>query len=175
MRIDILVLHILIIFNCTLLVVNSCMSLVREGDQIRLYETKDMGYNGTEIYTNRFTPDKCNYGEWSKGHFPAGYSRTMNYKGFIAISTDPDANETPITTLERLMEIVRKTAKGIKANLICGGKIEKSLYESKNSSYQYTYEFHGTALYSKGDKSQTLKGMTFICCALVLMYYNILF
>ena len=173
MRIHILVLPIFVLFNWALHSVNRCG--VREGSQYRLYETKDVKYNGIEIYTNRFTPDKCNYGEWSKGHFPAGYTRTMHYKGFIATSTDPDANETPIMTLERLMEIVRKSAKGIGANLICGGKIEKSLYESTNSSNQYTYEFHGTALYSKGDKSQNLKRITFISCALVLMYYNVLF
>ena len=173
MRIQIFVLLILIILNGGLHIVKSCM--IREGDQMHLYETEDIRYNGTEIFTNSFTPDKCNYGEWSKGSFPAGYTRTMDYKGFIAISMDPDANESPITTLERLMEIVRKSAKRIGANLICGGNIEKSLYESTNSSNQYTYEFHGTALHSKGDKLYNMKGMTCICCALVLIFSNVFF
>jgi hypothetical protein len=115
-------------------------------------EAEDQWYKGVEIYANKFTPDKCNYGEWNKGDYPAAYIRKLRYKGFIVITKDPDDNDLPIKALERLMDIVQQRAEDLGANLICGGKIEKSPYNApapnSTGKNEFVYEFTGTSLHS---------------------------
>ena len=135
--------------------IESC--LTRAGDQLFLddpiEEDVTQIYNGVEIYANKYTPDKCNYGEWSKGDYPAAYMRKLRYKGFIAVSKDTERSQTPkpIMEVERLMDIVRKAAKELGANIVCGGHIDKAPYNapSPNTSAinKFTYEFYGSALH----------------------------
>ena len=132
--------------------------ITRAGDQIFLddpiEEAEEQWYKGVEIYANKFTPDKCNYGEWNKGDYPAAYMRKMRYKGFVVITKDPEGNQgpVPIKGLERLMDIVEQRAKDLGANMICGGKIEKSPYNApapnSTGKNEFVYEFTGIALHS---------------------------
>ena len=135
-------------------ITQSC--LTRAGDQLFLddpiEEDYTQIYNGVEIYANNYVPDKCNSGEWSKGEYPAAYLRKLRYKGFIAISKDPERSRIPkpIMGVERLMDLVSKAAKELGANIVCGGHIDKAPYKapSPNTSLikEFTYEFYGSAL-----------------------------
>ena len=138
--------------------IESCIT--RTGDQTflddPLEEDEQQWYKGIEIYANKFNPDKCNYGEWNKGDYPAAYMRKMRYKGFISISNDPINNhnkpQSPIKDLKRLMDIVEQRAQELGANIVCGGNIDKSPYKhpAPNTSEieEYVYEFYGVALHS---------------------------
>jgi hypothetical protein len=126
---------IMVVLNTEFEMVRACFS-----SQSDAHEPRSEDSNEVEIYFENSNPDKCNYGEWSKGADIPRYYRKMDYKGVIVASKN---NSDPIKTLVRLMEVVKETAKMIGANLVCGGRIYK-IPPANNVSY----EFIGTGLRS---------------------------
>jgi hypothetical protein len=114
------------------------------GRQWDAHEPRSEDSNEVEIYFEHFNPDKCNYGEWSKGRAGAYLYRKMDYRDIIDVSVIGKDNEGPSMTRTRLYVAVKEKAETIGANLVCGGKlIEKS---TENS-----YEFVGTGFRSCSD------------------------
>ena len=111
------------------------------GRQWDAHEPRSENSNEVEIYFEHFNPDRCNYGEWSKGETGAYLYRKMDYKDIIDVSVIGKDDEGPSLARTRLYVAVKEKAKTIGANLVCGGKlIQKS---TENS-----YEFIGTGFRS---------------------------